>query len=453
MLNKDSVRSSALLKMFVIGFLALLLLIPTAMISELIRERSQRQQEAMQEVREKWGGQQIVSGPILTIPYTAKRQVVTNTNDGQVLTQEIEEKKYVSFLPEQLNFKGDVGTQLLKRGIYEVSVYDSQLEIGGYFVQPDFSLSEMPTENAQINWEEAYISFSLSDLKALQKNSKFSWDKKEYEFKPGYENKAAEAILAYSGINAKVDVSADAGPGRYDFSFTLDIKGSESLQFAPVGKETNVNLSSDWPAPSFIGSFLPDKRELDENGFTADWRVLELNRDYPQVWDQGYSNNIHKSSLGVKFIITVDEYQKNTRAVKYAIMFISLTFLVFFFVEIINRVRIHPIQYILVGLSLVLFFSLLISITEHLNFNLAYLISALATITLVALYARTIFKSLRLTGVLTGILFIIYIFIFTIIQLEDYSLLFGSVGLFLVLALVMYISRKIDWYSAGFKKD
>lgn len=450
MFLKNSARSSILIKMFAIGILALLLLIPTSMITDLIKERANRKNEAIAEVYNKWGNQQIVAGPVLTIPYTITDVVKTETENG-VKTSEEKKTNYVNFLPETLNYNGEVATNLLKRGIYEITVYNSKLKVEGEFAYPDFSSIEITKEKAEIKWDEAHVSFSLSDLKALQQNLELVWDDKKYNFKPGFKINETGVALKGSGLSAFVPISKDEKEKKYKFSFDIDINGSDSIKFVPLGRVTNVDLTSNWPSPSFDGAFLPDERNITEDGFEAKWKILELNRDYPQVWEGNLMQDIQASSFGARLIVMVDEYQKNTRSVKYAVMFIALSFIVFFFVEVLNQIRIHPIQYILVGLSLVLFFSLLLSITEHLNFNLAYLISSVATIVLVTLYSKTIFKNTRLTLVQGGILTTIYIFIYTIIQMEDYSLLFGSIGLFIVLAIVMYISRKIDWYSVSAK--
>ena len=230
------------------------------------------------------------------------------------------------------------------------------------------------------------------------------------------------------------------------FNFNVKLKGSEYINFVPVGKVTDIELSSDWNNPSFDGPFLPDSREIDDDGFTAHWNVLHLNRNYPQAWI-GAQHKVKDSAFGVNLLIPVDSYQKSERSIKYAILFIGLTFLVFFFIEIINKKRVHPIQYILVGLALCLFYTLLLSISEHTSFNIAYGISTLLTIGLISTYTKTVLKSNALTGLMGGILIILYLFIFIIIQLQDYALLMGSIGLFIILGLVMYFSRKIDWYQ------
>ena len=230
------------------------------------------------------------------------------------------------------------------------------------------------------------------------------------------------------------------------FSMDIDIKGSQYLYFVPVGKTTNVSISSNWNNPSFGGEFLPDSREIETNGFQALWNILHLNRNYPQSWsDIEYS--VYDSSFGVNLLLPVDRYQKSMRVIKYAILFLAFTFLVFFFVEVMNKLFIHPIQYILVGIAIVVFYTLLLAFSEYITFNLSYLISALLTLGLITGYVMAILNSKNLALLILGILGILYGFIFTIIQLQDYALLIGSIGVFIILALVMYYSRKINWYE------
>jgi inner membrane protein len=366
-----------------------------------------------------------------------------------------------------LNIQGQVDPEILQRGIYEAVVYSAKLDFSGKFKKLDFA--ELNISSKDVIWEEAVLSVSIPDTRGINEGIIISWDSKDYTVSPGL---GAELGLANSylseefnikqrtmamdeggtGVNTKVILDTNNNK-VYPFSFNININGSEELNFIPLGSVTEVNLNSSWTSPSFGGAFLPDSRELSNNGFESNWKVLQLNRNYPQVWSDQSKVNMNSSAFGVNLLNPVDEYQKNTRSVKYAIMIIALIFLIFFFVEVMNRIRIHPIQYILVGLSIVLFFSLLLSLSEHLNFNLAYLIASVSTILMITLYSKTIFKNTRLTLLQGGILLVMYIFIFTILQLQDYSLLMGSLGLFVVLATVMYISRKIDWYSAGLNKD
>ena len=227
---------------------------------------------------------------------------------------------------------------------------------------------------------------------------------------------------------------------------SVELKGSQYLYFIPVGKTTDVTLSSNWQTPSFTGNYLPDERDISDSGFSANWNILHLNRNYPQSWI-GSKYDVDNSSFGTDMLLPVDNYKKSYRVARYAILFIVFTFMVFFFVEVLNKVFIHPIQYLLVGIALVVFYSLLLAFSEHMLFNIAYLLAALLILILVTGYTAAILKSKKIGGLIFGILVVLYTFIFTIIQLEDYALLIGSIGLFIILGIVMYLSRKIDWYE------
>lgn len=207
-----------------------------------------------------------------------------------------------------------------------------------------------------------------------------------------------------------------------------------------------MQIASSWHNPSFSGAFLPDEREINDDGFSSTWEVLHLNRSYPQSFC-GSIQDINKSAFGVDLIVPIDEYQKSMRSAKYAVMFIALTFLIFFFAQILNNVRVHPIQFIIVGLSLCVFYTLLIAFSEQIPFGWSYLISAMSIVGLITLYAGSIFKNRNLMLIIGAILTLLYLFIYSIIQMEDYALLMGSIGLFVVLAITMYLSRKIDWYN------
>ena len=250
-----------------------------------------------------------------------------------------------------------------------------------------------------------------------------------------------------NGISTRIPLGAEDKTGK-EFSISLRFNGSMGLHFVPLGEETDVKLSSVWKDPSFTGAFLPDRRKVDDNGFSAHWNVLHLNRGFPQMF-LGANTGIDKTGFGVNLRMPVDQYQKSMRSAKYAILFIALTFLVFFFIQLFHRIRIHPIQYLLVGLGLTIFYTLLISLSEHLGFETAYLGASVAIIALITGYARVMLKRLKLTMVMGLTLTVLYAFIYIIIQLQDYALLMGSAGLFVVLAIIMFLSRKIDWYAVG----
>ena len=432
-------KQSITIRLFTIGILILLLLIPVSMVESLIRERESRQEEAIREVSSKWGEQQTITGLVLTVPYKTYEKVYEK--EGSDKFRLVEAIKYAHFLPEELNINGTVSPEVRYRGIYEVIVYNSKINLSGSFYTPNFEAWKIDRTN--IIWEDASVSLGLSDLRSIQENIAVKWNGTSYFFNPG----VASNDVIQNGISTRLPFNrADSAIKKATFSLDLNFNGSSGLNFIPLGKVTKVAIRSTWKSPSFDGAFLPDKREIGADGFSANWEVLHLNRSYPQSF-RGTTEGISESSFGVNLIVPVDEYQKSMRSAKYAVIFITLTFLIFFFVQILNGIKIHPIQYIIVGLALCVFYTLLIALSEHIPFKYSYLISSVSIIALITLYAKSIFNSKVLTRLICLILVILYLFIYSIIQMEDYALLMGSIGLFIVLAIIMYLSRKIDWYA------
>jgi len=429
-------------KIGIIAFIAILLLLPSAMITNLISEREGIQQEAIWEVSSKWGNAQTISGPYITIPYYRLERQVQEDKSVKI----VKYLENIHLLPENLDIKGNIKPEEKHRGIYEIVVYDSDLEISGDF--KNFDMSELNIDTAQILWDKAVLTIGISDLRGVQNQVQLNWEDEELLFNPG----TTTSDLVYSGINAKLPEIDHIGKESYKFSLVLNLKGSQLLYFTPLGKTTNVDLKSTWKNPKFDGAYVTDKNIVDEKGFTANWKILHLNRNFPQVWTNS-QYQVSQSAFGVDLILPVDSYQKTTRVAKYAILLVALTFLVFFFVEKLQKVFIHPIQYILVGIALIVFYTLLLSFSEHMVFNLAYLLATVMTISLVTWYVKVILKKWNLTLLMTGILLILYSFIFTIIQIQDYALLIGSIGVFIILALVMYFSKKINWENEKIKDN
>lgn len=432
-------KRSITIKLFTIGILILLLLIPVSMVENLIEEREARQVEAITEVSSKWGEQQTLTGLVLTVPYRSFTKVYEGDKTDKFKL--VESREYAHFLPEELTINGEISPEVRYRGIYEVIVYNSKIKLSGKFTTPNFKEWQIDTND--IIWEDAFLSLGLSDLRSIQENISVKWNEKNYFFNPGVES----IDVIQNGISTRLPLQYNYTINeKHEFSMDLNFNGSSSLNFIPLGRLTKVNLKSTWKNPSFIGAFLPDERNINNDGFSANWKVLHLNRPYPQQF-KGATQGVYESSFGVNLIVPVDEYQKSMRSAKYAVMFITLTFLIFFFVQILNGVRIHPIQFFIVGLALCVFYTLLIALSEHIAFTLSYLISSISIIGLITVYAKSIFKNLRLTILIGLILTILYLFIYSIIQMEDYALLMGSIGLFIVLTTIMYLSRKIDWYA------
>jgi inner membrane protein len=430
-------RESITVKLVSIGFLLLLLLIPSFMIESLINERDGLRSLAIGEVSSKWGNQQSVTALVLTVPY-----LTTVTNELGQLTQTT---AYAHFLPDKVDVKGELFPETRYRGIYEVVVYRSELAVSGLMPQPDFSEWSIAPE--KILWKDAFVSLGVSDMQGIKESIGLQWNNQQLAFGPGIETND----VIESGVSVRTPLPAPTGArdstGGFRFSFKLNLNGSTLLYFAPLGKETTVSLASKWPSPSFGGAALPDQRQVTADGFQAQWRRLHLNRNYPQKNRGVMGPQVRQSEFGVELMVPVDQYQKSTRAVKYAILILGLTFMVFFFAEVLNKRRIHPFQYILVGLALCIFYTLLVSLSEHFGFNVAYLLSALAVVVLVTAYCTSVFANGRLALLTGGVLALLYGFMYTLLQLEDYALLMGSVGLFVVLAVIMYLSRQIDWYG------
>lgn len=429
-------KASLAVKLLSIGFLVLILLIPNALIQEQIRDRQLRQDAVKNEVSLSWGGSQGIQGPVLTVPYSSWSEV-----EGGKRT---ETRRIAYFLPQALKVEGDMKHQIRKRSIFDVVLYQAGIVLSGDFQQPDFQALNI--DEANVHWGEARLVVGIQGMTGIKESVMVDWDGEQRRMEPG----TGITELLQTGVSTAISI-APGGKG-YQFSIPIKLNGSEYLSFEPVGKSTTVNIKSDWQSPSFEGAFLPDQRDINATGFTAQWQVLDLNRPYPQQWKEDVVN-FGSSNIAVRLIKPVDEYLKNTRSAKYAVLVIGLTFLLYFFFEVLQRLFIHPFQYFLVGLALTVFYLLLLSLSEHVGFNIAYLISTVATITLICGYSSTVLGIRRLVWQMLGMLIAIYGFIFILLQLEDFALLAGSIGVFVALAAVMYSSRKVDWYNLGARQS
>ncbi len=420
-------------KMVIISFLAILLLIPSFLIQEIINERIKLSEEVKKELYTQWGGNQVVAGPVLNVPFSVTEPDGTN--------QETTERKGIAhFLPETLKTDGTLVPETRKRGIYKVVVYEGKLKLSGTFIQPE--VSQLDLQNARYNWDAAYFTIGISDMRGIKNLPELIINGQKCKVEPG----VADTDLFLSGITVNADSIDLKQP--LNFEIELVLNGSEDLSVEALGKTSEVAMKSEWADPGFTGSFLPANRTVTSSGFTADWLVTHLNRNFPQQWvDKKF--NTHEAKLGVELLIPIDHYQKSMRSVKYAILFIALNFIVFIFIELKSKARIHPFQYSLVAFALLMFYALLTSIGEQTGFNLAYLISAVAVTSLVSWYAFSILKNVKSVIWVTALQTGLYLFLFTILQLQDYALLAGSIGLFVILAIIMKASQQIKWYAEG----
>jgi len=457
-LSDPSSGSSITIKLIVITLLVLGLLVLTIPLFFIIDERENRREEVTREISSKWGLDQTVIGPIISVPYHVE---VSNHSNGR--TRTTRETRYLHILPDNLEINGTVIPETRYRGIYESVVYKSRLSISGKFLSPDWDRTRVLQEN--ILKEKAWLTIGISDVRGIRENSKIIFDGKELETLPGL---PTQEVIS-TGVMAMIDLSEINASSEFLIDMHLD--GSSTLAFSPIGKTTSVSVDSPWSSPSFDGAFLPLGKELNENGFKANWKVLHLNRAIPQSWTgsapkgddsedwkkdrqvepakslSGPKNILGDSAFGIRFYLPTDVYQKTNRMAKYAILFLGFAFAAFFFSEILQKARVHPIQYLLVGFAILIFYLLLLSLSEQFGFDLAYWVSTGGVIFLISGYAQAILRSQRLGLTVGVVLALLYGYLYVILQLENFALLMGSLGLFATLATAMYFTRKIDWYA------
>ncbi|MFA6091583.1 MAG: cell envelope integrity protein CreD [Elusimicrobiota bacterium] len=435
------------IKILGIGVVALGLLIPAAFVRSTMGERMTRRNEAIAEITSSWGTPQTIAGPILVIPYryyymTTKKVEV----NGKVYDKEIQTSAVANayFLPSHLEISGNVTPKKLHRGIYEAVVYSGNLKISGDFPKPDWQALKINESN--VLHEDAVVSFAIPDLRGAKGAMTLSLAGKDFRLLPG--SKLPDFTSGvYAIIGKDMRISRESR-----FSLDVNLNGSASIAFAPIGVRNIVSLHSPWQDPKFTGAFLPTNRTVSADGFDAKWDVSFYGRNYPQQSTERSGscpdrNTLTPSFFGVSFLTPVDSYRNVERAVKYAILFISIVFAAFFLFEILSGLKIHPLQYALVGLALCLFFLMLLSLSEFLPFWLAYLFSAIVVTMMSVLYGATFLKGGKKTVILAAELAGIYAYLFVVLQLQDYSLLMGSVLLTAILGAIMYATRDVNWYA------
>jgi len=424
--NQNKWHHSLTVKLALLLILGLLLLVPLQMIKQIIMERQSNAEKVKKEISDQWAAKQCFSGPVINIPV----RTVPSEKDENSIT------RIWHILPESLNISGIIKPEVRYRGIYKSVVYDSELKIKGYFIIP----AENALKSYEVLWNEAYYTAGISDNRGLKGKIVLKTDSTELEAEPGIRDND----IFQSGVSF---ISPVITPGKkVSFDMSINLSGSEGMQFTPLGKSTSAHLQSEWNSPSFNGSFLPVKRNVNETGFTADWEVTHLNRNFPQYWI-GTAFHPLESSFGLDLFQPVDHYQKSWRSSRYGILFIALTFLVLIFLEITRKEAIHIFQYFLVSLGLVLFFSLLNSLSEQVGFNAAYLISSIATILMISIFAGTLFREKKTALIVFGMLLVLYSFIFVLLTLNDYAYLAGNIGLFMLLAIIMRLSGNLELFK------
>jgi inner membrane protein len=425
-------------RLLIMGILMLGLMIPLMMVEGVVAERATRRDAAVTEVGGVWGAAQTLGGPILTVPY--RYTWIDNAGKAKPVVA----RAY--FLPELLDIDGTVEPEIRRRSLFEVVVYKAHLKISGRFARPN--VDQIRPVPDQILWDDAALSLGVSDPRGISRRATVMWNGREQAFAPG----VADVGLFTAGVQAPAP-GLSASSSAIPFSLDIDVNGSRLLRFLPAGNDTTVKLTSSWPHPSFGGAPLPESRQSDGRGFSAMWRTPYFGRGYPPQWTSVECNReqlkalADASAFGVALVQPVDIYQQAERAVKYAALFIVMTFVTAFLWEIVRGALLHPIQYLFVGFAMCIFYLLLLSLSEHIGFDKAYVSAATATVSLLAWYWSRGVGSARQGTLMGTALTGLYGFLYLLLRLEDYALLAGSIGLFAMLAGVMYLTRRVNWYD------
>ncbi|MDH5617968.1 MAG: cell envelope integrity protein CreD [Gammaproteobacteria bacterium] len=435
-------RQSASVKVFVIGLLILLLLIPLGMIRETINDREQIHQAARYDIQRTWGLSQLIAGPVLVLPY----DVVYVDGRGDRFSQRSE----IYILPGELNIDAAVDSEIRYRGIHKVPVYSASVRLHGRFAAMD--TVDLGIEEVSIHWEDASVVIGISDGRAIAETPSLEVNGDSVTFVPG--GQLVDGFPPQIQAPLRQLLETDRA-GDLVFDIVLNIKGSESLSFLPLGDTTRASIRSAWPSPSFSGNYLPHTREIADDGFTANWQISSIGRSLPSRWAKTSGADVSPQSavFGVDLYMPIRIYRLTLRAVTYGVLFVVLTFVAYFMFETIVGLRLHPLQYLMVGLANVIFFLLLISLAEHIGFGWSYLASAFASSGLIVAYSYNVLGQRGRAVIVGGVLFALYCFLYMTLKAETYALLAGSIGLWATLAMIMYLTRRIDWYRRSDPSD
>jgi inner membrane protein len=451
-------------KILMLVALVLLLLIPLAMIRGLINERNRTAASAEADIMEAWGSQLMEAGPVIAVPGVRTEQIRTRTEkEGE----KIEELRYpftLIIMPQKLNIRADFTTEIRRRGIFSVPLFSGALTLSGAF-DPAAALASL-APNERVSFAQAEMIIALASQKGIRKIEKALWNNQELFFQPG--NQGVNIIQrdsAYKDMMYRENAyratrdSVQGGSGIYAaipgfpgaesaFDIKIAIQGGQLVRFVPLGQDTHVEIATDWASPSFQGSFLPGNSTITDSGFDAVWDISYLSRDIPLFWkNEGDYRDYSASMFGVNFFRAIDTYSLNTRAVKYAILFLIIPFLTLFLLEVFTKKRIHPVPYLLAGIANIIFYLLLLSLSEQMQFYFAYLLAALGVTVMMTLYSRSLLPSWNKSWYMGLVTTISYVLLYAVLNAESYALLIGSIGAFMVVALVMYITRKLEWYG------
>lgn len=425
-------------KVLGVGFLALLMLIPLLHVQWLVAERKGLREEAVANIAQGWGGRQVLGGLVLWVPTT--RTVVVKDGDAE---REQARTSADVILADALSASATLDVQTRRFGIYGAPVYAATVELHGQFLPSDLADAQRAS-NGSWQPEKAELRLLVQDLHGLQQVDELTVDGKPVRF-----TSSTDRIGGLSTVAIPVNVQA-WGNQPVPFTVRLRLAGTESLQWLPLARATSVEVAAPWGDPSFVGGTLPAERKVEPTQFSARWKMLDINRSYGQYWS-GDGNPVREaltaSAFGVQLYQPVDVYQRNERAGKYGILFVALTFVAFFLFEVLKQLRVHPVQYLMVGAALATFYVLLLALSEQIGFGAAYLVAATAVVLMVGGYASSVLRTRRAGMVLGAVMGLVYAVLYGLVAAEQYALLMGAVVIVLVVALLMYLTRKVDWYA------
>lgn len=438
------------LKLLAIAVVGMIVLVPVSMVKYKIYERQGYLEQARAAVSQSWTGRQLLVTPVLVIPY----QLGVVPASGFVTDTGLVSAPRLSLLqPERLDTAFSVANKTVRKGIYEVPVFDSQLELSGRFsgTQLQAQLERIRALPRFESFREPFFSMHISDMRGIDQVPELRINQAAVSLEPG-----SRMAALPSGVHASFGDTNELQQSL-DFSLQMSLRGMGSLSFLAMADVATTSMRSDWPHPEFIGASLPRQRDISDAGFSASWSSSRYSSQGTDVLmdclDNASCEGLWAAASGVQFIDPVDVYLQSERSLKYAMLFIGLSFITFFIFEHLTHLRIHPIQYAFVGLAIAVFYLLLISLAEHIAFHWAYLIAVLSCSALILFYVRYMLRSFRSAALFCTMLVSLYAVLYVIVQAEDFALLMGSILVFGVLATLMYVTRRIDWYRLGSDSD
>ncbi|MFJ4372295.1 cell envelope integrity protein CreD [Pseudomonas japonica] len=433
------------LKLGTIALLVVALLIPLLMIGGLIDERQSLRDSVLEDIAQSSSHAQQISGPLLVVPYS-KYERVWKMQDGKSFQETRVNKGYLTFLPDTFVLDGQVDTELRSRGIYEARLFHARSHISGQFKVPaNWGITR---DLDDYRFDTPFIAVGISDIRGIQNGLQLQLNGRPLDFAAG-----SRLDWLGGGVHAMLGELDRSAELRLDYAYDLNLQGTGQLHVLPVGRSSTVTLAANWPHPSFIGNYLPNSRDIDDKGFKAHWQTSFFSTNLEEAVARCVTSencaDFQGRAFGVSFIDPVDQYLKSERAIKYALLFIALTFAGFFLFEVLRDLSVHPIQYALVGAALALFYLLLLSLSEHIGFGMAYLVSAGGCVGLIGFYlCHVLHSAVRGLGFAAG-LAVLYALLYGLLSAEDYALLMGALLLFALLGVFMVLTRRLDWYRAG----